>query len=45
MELTIKKISKKDLIDAHKIYNYYIVNSYSNFEEKNEKTEEKKGKN
>ena len=34
MELTIKKISKKYLIDAHKIYNFYIVNSYSNFEEK-----------
>ena len=34
MELTIKKISKQHLKDAHKIYNYYIVNSYYNFEEK-----------
>ena len=34
MEFKIKKISKKYLIDAHKIYNFYIVNSYSNFEEK-----------
>ena len=34
MKLTIKEISKKYLKDAHKIYNYYIVNSYSNFEEK-----------
>ena len=34
MEITIKQISKKYLKDAHKIYNYYIVNSYSNFEEK-----------
>ena len=34
MKLTIEKISKKYLIEAHKIYNYYIINSYSNFEEK-----------
>ncbi len=34
MKLTIEKISNKHLRDAHKIYNYYIVNSYSNFEEK-----------
>ena len=34
MKLTIQKISKKYLRDAHRIYNYYIVNSYSNFEEK-----------
>ena len=34
MKLKIEKISKQYLKDAHKIYNYYIVNSYSNFEEK-----------
>ena len=34
MKLTIEKISEKHLRDALKIYNYYIVNSYSNFEEK-----------
>ena len=34
MKLTIEKISEKYLKDAHKIYNYYIVNSYSNFEER-----------
>ena len=34
MKLTIKKISEQYLRDAHKIYNYYIINSYSNFEEK-----------
>ena len=34
MKLTIKKISEKHLREAHKIYNYYIINSYSNFEEK-----------
>ena len=34
MKLTIEKISEKYLKDAHKIYNYYIINSYSNFEEK-----------
>jgi L-amino acid N-acyltransferase YncA len=33
MKLTIEKMSEKYLKDAHKIYNYYIVNSYSNFEE------------
>ena len=35
MKLIIKKISEHNLKDAHKIYNYYIVNSYYNFEEKN----------
>ena len=34
MELKIEKISEQYLKDAHKIYNYYIINSYSNFEEK-----------
>jgi len=34
MKLRIEKISKKNLRPAHKIYNYYITNSYSNFEEK-----------
>ena len=34
MKLSIKSLSKKHLKDAHKIYNYYIINSYSNFEEK-----------
>ncbi len=34
MELRIETISEKDLKSAHKIYNYYITNSYSNFEEK-----------
>ena len=34
MKLIIEKISEKYLKDAHKIYNYYIINSYSNFEEK-----------
>ena len=34
MELRIETISEKDLRSAHKIYNYYITNSYSNFEEK-----------
>ena len=34
MELRIEEISEKYLKDAHKIYNYYIINSYSNFEEK-----------
>ena len=34
MEVTIEKISKEYLKDTYKIYNYYIVNSYSNFEEK-----------
>jgi len=34
MKLTIEKISEQYLKNAHQIYNYYIVNSYSNFEEK-----------
>ena len=34
MKLTIEKISENHLRDALKIYNYYIVNSYANFEEK-----------
>jgi len=34
MRLRIEKISEKDLRPAHKIYNYYITNSYANFEEK-----------
>ena len=34
MKLRIGTISEKDLISAHKIYNYYITNSYANFEEK-----------
>ena len=34
MKLIIKKISKEHLREAHEIYNYYIINSYSNFEEK-----------
>jgi L-amino acid N-acyltransferase YncA len=34
MKLTIEKISEQHLRDAHKIYNHYIINSYSNFEEK-----------
>ena len=34
MKLTIEQISEQYLSDAHKIYNYYILNSYSNFEEK-----------
>ena len=34
MELRIKRISKNNLRAAYKIYNYYISNSYSNFEEK-----------
>ena len=34
MKLRIETISEKDLKSAHKIYNYYIINSYSNFEEK-----------
>ena len=34
MKLRIEKISENYLRDAHKIYNYYIINSYSNFEEK-----------
>ena len=34
MKIRIEKISEQYLKDAHKIYNYYIINSYSNFEEK-----------
>ena len=34
MKLRIETISEKDLRSAHKIYNYYITNSYANFEEK-----------
>jgi len=34
MKLKITKILRKHLKDAHKIYNYYIDHSYSNFEEK-----------
>tara|TARA_B100000579_G_C22207108_1_gene565543 strand:- start:38 stop:538 length:501 start_codon:yes stop_codon:yes gene_type:complete len=34
MKLRIKTISEKNLRAAHEIYNYYITNSYSNFEEK-----------
>ena len=33
-KLKIKSIAVKNLRDAHKIYNHYIINSYSNFEEK-----------
>ena len=34
MKLKIQTISEKNLKAAHKIYNYYIINSFSNFEEK-----------
>ena len=34
MKLKIKSMSEKNLKEAHKIYNYYIINSFSNFEEK-----------
>ena len=34
MKLRIEFITEKNLRAAHKIYNYYITNSYSNFEEK-----------
>jgi len=34
MKLRIETISEEHLKDTHKIYNYYIVNSFSNFEEK-----------
>ena len=34
MKLRIELISEEELKPAHKIYNYYITNSYSNFEEK-----------
>ena len=34
MNLKIKTISEQNLKAAHRIYNYYIINSFSNFEEK-----------
>ena len=34
MNLTIISLLDKHIKEAHKIYNYYIENSYSNFEEK-----------
>ena len=34
MEIKCKRITEKNLIDALEIYNHYIVNSFSNFEEK-----------
>ena len=34
MSLLITPLLKKNLKDALKIYNYYIDNSFSNFEEK-----------
>ena len=34
MKLRIEKMSEKHLRSAHKIYNYYVSTSYSNFEEK-----------
>ena len=34
MKLKIISIRENHLKEAHKIYNYYITNSYSNFEEK-----------
>ena len=34
MKLRIERISKTNLRAAHTIYNYWIINSYSNFEEK-----------
>ena len=34
MKLIIRGILTKYLKDAHKLYNYYILNSYANFEEK-----------
>ena len=34
MEVKITNILEKHLKDANKIYNYYIINSYSNFEGK-----------
>ena len=33
MKIRISQILEEHLKEAHKIYNYYIVNSYSNFEE------------
>ena len=34
MKLKITNILDKHLIEAHKIYNYYIENSYANFEDR-----------
>ncbi len=34
MKLKITTIAEKHIKEAHQIYNYYIKNSYSNFEEK-----------
>ena len=34
MKFLSEKISKKDIISALKIYNFYISNSLANFEEK-----------
>ena len=34
MSLLIKPLLKKNLKDALRIYNYYVVNSFANFEEK-----------
>ncbi len=34
MNLIITSLGEENLKEAHEIYNYYIVNSYSNFEEK-----------
>ena len=34
MIIILKKITDKDLLSALKIYNYYILNSFANFEEK-----------
>ena len=33
MKIKITGILEKHLQEAHKLYNYYIVNSYANFEE------------
>ena len=33
MKLIITQILEQNLEEAHKLYNYYIVNSYANFEE------------
>jgi phosphinothricin acetyltransferase len=33
MKIKITQIGKEHLKQAHKIYNYYIINSYANFEE------------
>ena len=39
MIILSNRISKKDIIAAKKIYNYYIDNSFSNFEDKKFSTE------